>query len=105
MAAAAPKPAPAPKDTSDDSAPTASAGGGGGGGGGGEGFLNINSLPPSSVTLDGRPLGQTPKVHISVSAGSHTVVFTNSDQGLKKEIKVSVAAGETKPAIARLRAE
>jgi serine/threonine-protein kinase len=70
---------------------------------GGEGFLNINSLPASSVTLDGKPIGSTPKVHLTVSAGSHTVVFTNADQGLKKQITVSVGAGETKPAIAKLR--
>ncbi len=70
---------------------------------GGEGFLNINSLPASQVTLDGKLLGNTPKVHVSVPAGSHTIVFTNNDQGLKKQISVSVAAGETKPAIARLR--
>jgi serine/threonine-protein kinase len=104
VAAMAPKPA--PKDTSsDDSAPAPAPAAAAAGGGGGEAFLNINSLPPSSVTLDGRPLGQTPKVHVSVSPGSHTVVFTNSDQGLKKEIKVTVGAGETKPAIARLRSE
>lgn len=69
----------------------------------GEGYLNINSLPASQVMLDGKLLGNTPKVHVPVSAGSHTVVFTNNDQGLKKQISVSVGAGETKPAIARLR--
>jgi serine/threonine protein kinase len=69
----------------------------------GEGFLNINSLPASSVVLDGRPIGSTPKVHVQVNAGSHTVVFTNADLGLKKQISVTVGAGETKPAIARLR--
>jgi serine/threonine protein kinase len=69
----------------------------------GESYLNINSLPASSVVLDGKPLGSTPKVHVQVTAGSHTVVFTNADQGLKKQITVTVGAGETKAAIARLR--
>ena len=55
----------------------------------------------SQVTLDGKLLGNTPKVHVPVSAGSHTVVFTNNDQGLKKQISVTVAAGETKAAISR----
>jgi serine/threonine protein kinase len=68
-----------------------------------ESFLNINSLPASSVVLDGKPLGSTPKVHIQVTPGTHTVVFTNADQGLKKQISVTVGAGETKAAIARLR--
>ena len=69
----------------------------------GAAFLNINSLPASSVVLDGKPIGSTPKVHVQVAAGPHTVVFTNADLGLKKQISVTVGAGETKPAIARLR--
>ncbi|MGH7331069.1 MAG: PEGA domain-containing protein, partial [Polyangiaceae bacterium] len=51
--------------------------------GGGNGTLNINSLPAAAVVLDGKPLGQTPQLHISVDAGEHTVTFINSDQGLK----------------------
>ncbi|HEY2518153.1 MAG TPA: hypothetical protein VGI39_45095, partial [Polyangiaceae bacterium] len=82
-----------PAPSSDDSAS----------GGDGEAFLNINSLPASSVVLDGKAIGSTPKVHVAVSPGAHTVLFVNSDQGLKKQISVSVGAGETKPAIARLR--
>ena len=35
----------------------------------GNGTLNVNSIPASRVILDGRPLGQTPKTGISVSAG------------------------------------
>jgi serine/threonine-protein kinase len=93
-AVAAPRPPKEPAapaaDTSSDSAD-------------GESFLNINSLPASSVVLDGKPLGSTPKVHVQVAAGTHTVVFTNADQGLKKQISVTVGAGETKAAIARLR--
>jgi serine/threonine-protein kinase len=88
--------APAPA-AADDSSSASTAGGGG------DGFLNINSLPASSVMLDGKPIGSTPKVHVEVSAGSHTVVFTNADLGLKKQISVTVGSGETKPAIARLR--
>ncbi|MDP9150621.1 MAG: PEGA domain-containing protein, partial [Myxococcota bacterium] len=67
-----------------------------------EAFLNINSIPPSTCFLDGRSLGSTPKVHISVKAGTHTVKFVNSDQGLSKTITVTVGAGETKPATAKL---
>jgi serine/threonine-protein kinase len=75
---------------------------GGGGGGGGEGFLNINSIPPSTVFLDGRQLGPTPKVHVSVSPGPHQVKFVNSEQNLQKTISVAVNAGETKLAVAKL---
>jgi serine/threonine protein kinase len=93
----APKPAKESSPQADDSSgPSASAGSG-------EAFLNINSLPASSVILDGKPIGSTPKVHFSVTPGAHTVIFTNVDQGLKKQMSVSVGAGETKPAIAKLR--
>ncbi len=87
-------PAPAPKAA----AATASADKGGG-----DSFLNINSMPASSVVLDGKPIGNTPKVHVQVPPGNHTVLFVNADQGLKKQITVTVGAGETKPAIAKLR--
>jgi serine/threonine-protein kinase len=70
---------------------------------GGDGFLNINSLPASLVVLDGKPIGSTPRVHVQVSAGPHKVVFTNSDLGVMKEITVTVGAGETQLASARLR--
>jgi eukaryotic-like serine/threonine-protein kinase len=69
---------------------------------GSEAFLNINSIPPSTCFLDGRSLGSTPKVHVSVKPGSHTVKFVNADEGLSKTISVNVGAGETKPAVAKL---
>lgn len=70
---------------------------------GGEAFLNINSLPASTVVLDGKPLGPTPKLKVSVSPGSHTILFVNAEQSLKKSISVDVKAGETKAAFAKLR--
>ena len=73
------------------------------GAGGGEAFLNINSLPASTVVLDGKPLGPTPRVKVSVTPGQHTILFVNAEQSLKKTITVSVAAGETKAAFAKLR--
>lgn len=72
-------------------------------GGGGEAFLNINSLPASTVVLDGKPLGATPRLHVSVAPGPHTVLFVNAEQSLKKSITVTVGAGETKAAFAKLR--
>ncbi|MCA9585150.1 MAG: protein kinase [Myxococcales bacterium] len=70
---------------------------------GGEAFLNINSLPASTVVLDGKPLGPTPKLKVPVSAGNHTIMFVNSELKLKKSINVSVGAGETKAAFTKLR--
>jgi hypothetical protein len=70
---------------------------------GGDGFLNINSLPASLIVLDGKPIGSTPKVRLQVTAGAHTVVFTNSELGVMKEVSVTIGAGETKVATAKLR--
>ncbi|MBI4700771.1 MAG: PEGA domain-containing protein [Deltaproteobacteria bacterium] len=62
--------------------------------------LNMNSIPPSKVILDGRPLGTTPKTGITVSPGSHTVVFIHKEYG-RKSRSVTVNAGETKTAAVR----
>jgi serine/threonine-protein kinase len=70
---------------------------------GGEAFLNINSRPASTVVLDGKPLGPTPRVKVPVSAGTHTVLFVNAEESLKKSVSVTVAAGETKAVSAKLR--
>ncbi len=67
---------------------------------GGGGRLNINSIPASNVILDGRPLGQTPKIGISVSAGSHTVMFVHPEFGRKIQ-SVRVKAGGTATAAVR----
>jgi hypothetical protein len=71
----------------------------------GETALKINSLPASSIVLDGKPIGVTPQTHVPVSPGTHTVMFVNAEQSLKKTISVDVKAGETKAAFAKLRDE
>jgi serine/threonine-protein kinase len=65
--------------------------------------LKINSLPSSSVVLDGKPIGVTPLPHVTVTPGTHTIMFVNSEESLKKTITVEVKAGETKAAVAKLR--
>ncbi|MCC6555202.1 MAG: PEGA domain-containing protein, partial [Polyangiaceae bacterium] len=70
--------------------------------GGGAATLNINSIPVSKVVLDGRPLGSTPKVGVSVPPGSHTVTFIPPDLG-KKSITVTAKAGETKTAAVKFK--
>ncbi len=57
--------------------------------------LNINSIPPSSCVLDGRPLGPTPKAGVSVPSGTHTVMFVHPEKG-KKSQTFTVKGGETK---------
>lgn len=62
--------------------------------------LNINSIPMSNVILDGKPLGSTPKIGVSVSPGAHTVVFVHPQHGRKVQ-QVNVAAGKTGTATVR----
>lgn len=65
-------------------------------------FLNVNSRPASTVYLDGRLLGPTPRIHVGVSPGTHTLAFVDADGVLKKSVSVSLAPGETKALSAQL---
>lgn len=58
------------------------------------GTLNINSIPVSNVVLDGRPVGSTPVMGLSVSAGPHSVVFIHPEHG-RKASGATVKAGST----------
>jgi len=98
-APAPPRPAARPQQPPANT--TSSSGGGDTAPSGGEAFLNINSIPASSIVLDGKPIGNTPKLKYSVSAGSHTVLFVNTEQSFKKTVTVNVGAGETKAAIGK----
>ncbi len=62
---------------------------------GGQAKLNINSIPPSAVLVDGRPVGRTPRSGVQVSPGTHTITFINPDKG-RKSTSVTVGPGETK---------
>ncbi len=66
----------------------------------GKGKININSIPKSTVILDGRPLGSTPKIGVSVSAGTHTVVFVHPKFG-RKVRQLKIAPGGTGTAAVR----
>ena len=66
----------------------------------GTGTLNVNSIPVSNVILDGRPLGTTPKIGVSVSAGTHTVVFVHKEHG-RKVSTVNVKPGSVATAAVR----
>jgi serine/threonine-protein kinase len=61
--------------------------------------LNINSIPRSNVLLDGKPIGQTPKIGISVTAGTHTVVFIKDDE--RKTSTITVPEGGNKTVAVR----
>ena len=62
---------------------------------GGSGTLRINSRPWSQVFVDGRLIGNTPQMNISLSAGRHQVTLVNPDFNIRHTISVNVVAGET----------
>ncbi|HEY4105219.1 MAG TPA: PEGA domain-containing protein, partial [Polyangiaceae bacterium] len=66
----------------------------------GNGTLNINAIPVSNVLVDGRPMGQTPKMGVSLPPGSHTVMFVNADHGRKSKT-VTVEAGKSQTVVVR----
>lgn len=67
----------------------------------GNGTLNLNSIPPASVMLDGKLLGKTPKIGLSVPAGKHLVAFLHPQAGTKI-VSVVVNADETKTVAIKL---
>ena len=60
------------------------------------GYLNLNSIPQTQVFVDGRLIGATPREHLPVSPGVHTVAFFNGRQGVSKTLSLSIVRGETK---------
>lgn len=54
--------------------------------------LQINSIPPSRVALDGRDLGRTPVVDRAVRPGTHTITFEHPRHG-RVQRSVVVASG------------
>jgi hypothetical protein len=84
-----------PKQASSKAANAAAAAAGAKSKKGTNGTLNLTSTPPSTIVLDGNPLGRTPRTGVSVSPGSHTVVFVNPQRG-RKTVKVQVSAGGNK---------
>lgn len=65
----------------------------------GSGTLSLNSIPISSVLLDGRPVGTTPQ-KLTLDAGPHSVVFVHPKLG-RKESRVNVTPGKTAVAAVR----
>ncbi len=69
-------------------------------GSGGSCTLNINSIPISRVAVDGRPMGLTPALGVSVPAGTHNVLLVTDT--LRKTTSATCKAGEKKTISLRL---
>ena len=57
------------------------------------GTLSINAMPWAHVWVDGRPIGQTPIGNLSVSLGTHEVIWRHPEHGERRQI-VLVSAAE-----------
>jgi len=62
--------------------------------------MNFNTIPASRIALDGRDLGMTPKLGVSVPPGTHVVTFANA--GGKKVTLAPCKPGEQKTVSMRL---
>jgi serine/threonine-protein kinase len=80
----------APKESSVESAPASAA----------FGTLNINSIPSTTVIVNGKTMGRTPRMGLKVKPGTQSIVFIHPDKG-KKQTMVEVPAGDTKTVAVR----
>ncbi len=66
------------------------------------GQLMINSVPWSQVTVDGRPIGNTPIRGLRVVAGVHTIELVNGLRPAQRTTRhVTVDADQTTPVVVR----
>jgi serine/threonine protein kinase len=70
--------------------------------GGGTGTLRINSKPWSQVFVDGKLIGNTPQMNVSLPEGSHRITLVNPEFSLKKSVSVTIKAGQIETQIVTL---
>jgi serine/threonine-protein kinase len=59
------------------------------------GQLTLDTTPWTNVYLNGRKLGETPLLKVSVPAGRQTLQLVNEEEGIKKRIEVEIEPGKT----------
>ncbi|MBW2733809.1 MAG: serine/threonine protein kinase [Deltaproteobacteria bacterium] len=70
----------------------------------GYGTLNLNSIPWSQVTINGRRIKRpTPLLRLKLRAGRHRIVLVNRERRLRKVIRVTIRSGQTTTKLIRLR--
>jgi serine/threonine protein kinase len=68
----------------------------------GPGTLRINTRPWSKVFVDGRLIGNTPQMNITLEAGKHTVTLVNDDFGIRKTLRVDIKPGQVETQVLTL---
>ncbi|HEX4354580.1 MAG TPA: PEGA domain-containing protein, partial [Polyangiales bacterium] len=88
-----PEPAPEPEHAEpSESAPSS----------GGTGTLRVNTRPWSQVFVDGKAFGTTPRMNITIEAGSHTLTLVNDEFSIRKTVEVTVQAGKVETVVLNL---
>jgi len=60
------------------------------------GRVAINAIPWADVTIDGNPAGQTPLANLSLTIGTHEVVFRHPQFGEQRQTAVVKTEGLTR---------
>lgn len=68
----------------------------------GGGTLRVNSRPWSQVFVDGKLVGNTPQMGISLKPGSHKLKLVSPDLGLTKQLTVQVSKGQVTTKVVNL---
>jgi serine/threonine-protein kinase len=59
------------------------------------GYLTLDTMPWSHVSINGRNLGTTPIIRVRVPVGSHKLTLRNPEQNIATTYGVSIKAGKT----------
>jgi serine/threonine protein kinase len=68
----------------------------------GKGTLRVNTRPWSQVFIDGKPFGTTPRMNISLPAGTHTLTFVNDEFAIRKTVEVTISPGKVETVVLNL---
>jgi hypothetical protein len=63
--------------------------------------LSVASSPWAEVILDGRDLGPTPQLNLTVPAGKHTLNLVNKGMGIFRQVPLTLASGDNHKEIAK----
>ncbi len=66
---------------------------------GATGTLRVSARPWAIVTIDGKVIGNTPQMNLTLPEGSHRVQLSNPEFNVEKVVTVSIRAGKTETLI------
>ena len=58
-----------------------------------EGYLTLDTYPWTSVTENGRVIGNTPLVHVPLAPGVHKLTLENRALGIRQSYAITIESG------------